>query len=35
MSEFAALCADMGRTFSDAELALTMQSLDENGHPIL
>jgi len=31
MSEFAALCADMGRTFTDADLALTMHSLDENG----
>jgi predicted membrane chloride channel (bestrophin family) len=31
MSEFAALCADMGRTFTDDELAETMQVLDANG----
>ena len=27
MSEFAALCADMGRTFTEEDLALTMASL--------
>jgi predicted membrane chloride channel (bestrophin family) len=31
MSEFAALCSDMGRTFTDEELALTMATLDEDG----
>ena len=31
MSEFAALCADLGRTFTDEELAATLASLDEDG----
>jgi hypothetical protein len=31
MSEFAALCADLGRTFTEEELAATLASLDEDG----